>query len=166
MIAIGVLLLALYAFFILSQTAKAHGGGIPQIANAPIGEYIISVWTDPEPMTVGTIHITVGLAQENEAMLNRNIQVIIEHTSDGQMIEARATHENSANKFLYEADLEVRRAGDYRFVVRVDDLADTVSFVDMVEGESLMNNTVVMGGIIALVAVVAVVGLRQGGRDG
>ncbi len=145
-----------------SRMVDAHGGGIPQIANAPIGEYVISVWTDPEPLRAGTVHVTVGLAQESAAVLNRAVNISIVPLGNGQPIEAVATHENSANKFLYEADLQINRPGDYRFVVQIDDLVDQVSFVDTVEGASIANNPFVMGGVIVLVAVVALVGLRRG----
>lgn len=165
MVSVGMLFLTLCVLFAPLGIAHAHGGGIPQIANAPIGEYVISVWTDPEPMRVGTVHVTVGLAQDNAAVLNRDVRIKVASVEGNRPIEAQATHENSANKFLYEADLEVSRSGEYRFTVWVDDISDTVSFVDVVEGSSLMDNPIVIGGVIALVAVVALVGLRRG-RDG
>jgi hypothetical protein len=158
------IMLILLVMGCLNQPLFAHGGGIPQIANAPIGQYTISVWTDPAPLRVGTVHVTVGLAQENEAVLNRQIQVTLAPVAGGQPIEARATHENSANKFLYEADLAIDRPGDYRITVQVDNLADSVSFIDTVTGASLTTNPFVIGGIVLLVAVVALVGLKRG-RD-
>lgn len=80
-------------------------------------------------MQTGEIHVTVALAQEQAAALNKNVQLVVAPIGNGQMIETAVTHEKSANKFMYEADFEIQRAGEYQFTVSVDDLAQTVSFV-------------------------------------
>ena len=36
--------------FIITLVADAHGTGTPQLLNAPAGPYLLSVWTDPDPL--------------------------------------------------------------------------------------------------------------------
>lgn len=120
----------LFGLLLLQGAAgtSAHGGGQPQIINQPIGEYAISVWTDPNPLQTGEVHVTVALAQEQAAALNRNVQLVVEPIGNGQTIETAVTHEKSANKFMYEADFDIQRVGEYQFTISVDDPAQTVSF--------------------------------------
>ena len=110
------------------STVHAHGGGLPQITNVPLGEYAISIWTNPDPLQTGEIHVTVALAQDQAAALNRDIQLVITPLGNGQRIETDVTHEKSANKFMYEADFDIRRAGDYQFTVTVNEIGQSVSF--------------------------------------
>ena len=35
------------------SNANAHAGGTPQIVNEPSGDFVISVWTLPNPITTG-----------------------------------------------------------------------------------------------------------------
>lgn len=41
--------------------AGAHGIGKPQILNADTGPYLISVWTDPDPLRADEAHIVVAV---------------------------------------------------------------------------------------------------------
>lgn len=112
----------------IATSVSAHGGGQPRITNQTVGDYAISVWTNPTLLQTGEIHVTVALAQEQAAALNRDIRLVVAPIGNGQSIESAVTHEKSANKFMYEADFEIRRAGTYQFTISVDDLAQTVSF--------------------------------------
>ena len=53
-----------FAFGYAVPTARAHGGGVPQLINAGAGPYWISVWTQPEPLRVGESHFTVAVAEQ------------------------------------------------------------------------------------------------------
>lgn len=125
-----------------------------------MGEFTVSVWTDPEPLRVGTVHVTVAIARGNEAILNQAVRV----EADGERgrVEAAATHDNSANKFLYEADMEIGRSGAHQFTVTINDIPDTLQFTATVEGESVTQSPLIIGGAIFLVAIVAMAGLWRG----
>ncbi|MBL1131011.1 MAG: hypothetical protein HND44_21460, partial [Chloroflexi bacterium] len=48
---------------LLVEEVGAHGGGALQIANAPVGACLASVWLAPSsPRANKTLHVTVGLA--------------------------------------------------------------------------------------------------------
>ncbi|MFQ5611033.1 MAG: hypothetical protein ACE5H9_02765 [Anaerolineae bacterium] len=117
----------------LGQTirpAGAHGGGTPQLTNAEVGPYWVSVWTQPDPARVGEWHITVAVAEPpspgsatNEAgppVLDATVSVRLTSLErPGQTIMALATHEDAANKLFYEADLDLPRGGQWRASVDV-----------------------------------------------
>lgn len=98
---------------------QAHGGGIPFVTNEPLGEFVASVWLNPSPLETGAIHVTVGLAKDESVVLNQRINVMLVSAENGTL-QAPATHENAANRFFYEADLEVANAGDYMLIVEVE----------------------------------------------
>lgn len=130
----------LFIVLLLPLTVSAHGGGVAEIVSEPVGEMLVSVWRSPEPARVGTVHVTVGLAQAGET--NRPIldqTVILAVTAmdnDSVPIIASVTHENATNKLFYEADFEVEARGRYRVDVRINDEPQLVSFELEVVGRS------------------------------
>ena len=43
--------------------AQAHGTGTPQLLNAPSGPYLLSVWTDPDPLRADEAHVVVAVLE-------------------------------------------------------------------------------------------------------
>lgn len=117
------LLLGLLALLTMTwQTAVAHGGGALQIGNAPIADYLVSVWTNPPTARAGqTIHVTVGvaLADNGEPMLEATVLTTIRDAAGQVVSSAAATTEQSVNRLFYEADLGGVPAGEYELVVEV-----------------------------------------------
>jgi hypothetical protein len=117
------LLLGLLALLMLTgQTAVAHGGGALQIGNAPIADYLVSVWTNPPTARAGqTIHVTVGvaLAEDGAPMLEAEVLATILDAAGQPLSSAAATTEQSVNRLFYEADLDGVPTGDYELVVEV-----------------------------------------------
>ena len=48
---------------ILTIVVHAHGTGTPQLLNAPTGPYLLSVWTDPDPLRVDEAHVVVAVVE-------------------------------------------------------------------------------------------------------
>lgn len=104
------------------QTAVAHGGGALQIVNAPIADYLVSVWTNPPTARAGqTIHVTVGvsLAETGEPMLAAEVLVTVLDANGQVATSAAATTDQSVNRLFYEADLGGLPTGAYELVVDV-----------------------------------------------
>lgn len=49
--------------FIITLVADAHGTGTPQLLNAPAGPYLLSVWTDPDPLRADEAHVVVAVVE-------------------------------------------------------------------------------------------------------
>jgi hypothetical protein len=131
----GELALILLCFALLlfagTQPAIAHGGGTPQLTNAEAGPYLVSVWTEPDPIQAGEFHVTVAVlespapsssgSETGDLVLDAIVQVDVKPVSEnGKTLVAYATRENSVNKLLYEADLELPSEGQWRVDIQVE----------------------------------------------
>jgi hypothetical protein len=129
MIALTLLGLALLRFG-LARPAQAHGGGTLQLANAAAGPYRVSAWTEPEPPRAGTLHLSMAVsaprpgaaeAEAGDVVLDAAVRVQVQPLDGaGQTLTAQASRQDSANKFLYEADMELPAAGRWRVEVQVE----------------------------------------------
>lgn len=148
---------------------KAHGGGTPQLTNAEVGPYWISVWTQPDPPKVGELHLTAALAEPGainaslkEAgppILNALIEVQLRPLDrPGGSISAVASHENAVNKLFYEADLDIPHSGHWEATLLVngpDSGSGTVSFeLEVVEGSTINMSWSLIGTMVVFFAAV------------
>ncbi|MBK8903708.1 MAG: hypothetical protein IPM53_21170 [Anaerolineaceae bacterium] len=141
------------------QTAVAHGGGALQITNAPIADYLVSVWTNPPTARAGqTIHVTVGVAMAvtGEPMLAADVLVTVLDAAGQPVSSAAATTEQSVNRLFYEADLDGVPAGAYELVVEVSGPAGggPVSVPLTVAPVSFWPWVVGVGGVVVLAWIV------------
>lgn len=113
--------------------AAAHGGGAPRLVNVPIDAFVMSVWTNPDPLRVGVVHVTVSLAetaaleganQPGAAALGQTIALTIMPAAGGAPITTAVTHEQAANKLFYEADITIPGAGSWVFALVVNGSAE------------------------------------------
>jgi hypothetical protein len=114
----GVLLLA-----IATHTASAHTEGKMQLASEAAGPYKLTVWTSPDPAEVGPVHVASAVVMAEDASPVLDAQVFVEVTPKGaaeSALRAQATSEDSTNKFLYEAVLELTEPGPYQVTVSVE----------------------------------------------
>jgi hypothetical protein len=121
-----------------TQPAMAHGGGTPQLTNAEAGPYLVSVWTEPDPIRVGNFHVTIAVLESpapssseresGDPVLDAMVQVNLKPISEtGKSFVAYATRENAVNKMLYEADLDLASEGQWRVDIQVEGPAGTGS---------------------------------------
>lgn len=162
----------------LAAPAEGHGGGRPMLVNEPAGPYLLSVWLAPDPLRVGTIHVTVAVSEPNEdgsagePVLGAAVRILF--TAEDQTgvvpIGALATHQNAANRLFYEADLEVSAPGNWRAEVIVDGPAGRgqSAFSALVLSPASTNWVVVGAVSLVIAAVVALIllsGQRRKGRE-
>lgn len=125
-----IVLLAFLISLAAVSTADAHGGGVPKLTNAEIGPYWISAWIQPDPPQVDDFHLTIALAEPGDSsapvreagppILNALVEVQLRSLDrPAEVVSAFATHDNSANKLLYEADLVAPHAGRWEVVIEV-----------------------------------------------
>ena len=137
--------------------AQAHGGGTPQLVQAPAGAYEIYTWTNPDPARVGVLHVTVALVEPatQQPVLNAAVQVLAQPVDGGPEATAPATHDNAAIRTYYEADLELPAAGRWRITVAFDDAAGSgsASFELDVQPAAFNWRPVVIGATLAVIAV-------------
>lgn len=155
------------ALFVLmtSGTAAAHGGtGLPKISNQRAGPYQLFVWADPDPVSVGSYHVTVALTEPQEEgvvdldskpILDAAIQVRLERLDkQAAVVTAMAIHGNSANRLLYEADMEFPEPGTWQVALAIDGpqgSADADYTVEVIPDS--VNWLLVGGGVLALVVL-------------
>jgi hypothetical protein len=128
---LGLMLMGLaLTLTLVARPAQAHGGGTPQLAIVEAGPYRVSAWTQPNPIRVGVLHVTVAVfeapapgAREGETgplVLDAQVHVRLEpqgHAAD--TLTAQATRKNALNKFFYETDLELPSQGQWHAIVAV-----------------------------------------------
>jgi hypothetical protein len=120
----GLALILLAALASVARPAQAHGGGTPQLTNSPAGPYIVSVWTQPDPVRVGEFHITIAVAEKSETreagdlVLDAKVRVQVQPLDpSGESLTAFATREKAVNKLFYEADLDLPSPGKWQVLV-------------------------------------------------
>ncbi len=150
------LLLLLTLLGLTAGRVQAHGGGVAKIVNQPLGDYTVSVWLNPDPPAVGEMHVTVGLAQAEQPILDQQVTVqLVAADGDNATISALATHDNAASRFLYEADLIAPAAGDWRVVVSVADNDGQVAFETAVQPAADNRLPLWLAGFAAVGAIAA-----------
>ena len=99
----------------------AHGGGTLQLSDALAGPYRLTVWSSPEPVRMGELHVTVGVGDTNGlSVLDASVLVIITPPNgSGKPFSDDATTSQSANKFNYEVDFVLTSPGIHEITVEV-----------------------------------------------
>jgi hypothetical protein len=150
---VGLALTWTLAFVTTVQPAQAHGGGKPQLVNAQAGPYRVSAWTQPEPIRVGTLHLSVAVSESpgpgssgeetGDLVLDAAVRVRMNPMSQpGPGLVTSATREDAVNKLLYEADVELPAEGQWQVVISVEGAAGTGSASFNIEVlPSLASNT-------------------------
>jgi hypothetical protein len=101
--------------------ALANGGKI-QVAGQRAGPYEVTVFTDPTPIRVGVVDVSVAVQKAGTDDVVRGAQVAVTaapigHAGGGGTFAA--THELATNKLFYAADVHLPAAGRWRIEVAV-----------------------------------------------
>jgi hypothetical protein len=151
----GLLLTGLF----LVSSVEAHAGGKMQLASVEAGPYMLTVWTSPEPVQVGEVHVAAAIVSAYDALPILDAQVDVRlwlQNGENVVLNGRATREDSTNKFLYESVFEVPVEGSYQTTIQVtgaDGQQGDVAF-DM---EVVPRPPLVLG-VIALIILAVVTG--------
>lgn len=100
-------LLVVLPLVVYPVTVWAHGIGTPQQLNVPAGPYLLSIWSDPNPLRVNETHITVAIMNPETRMpivagVGATVQ-LQSPTDPAVRRTAVASPDNTANKLLYAA---------------------------------------------------------------
>lgn len=91
----------------MAGRALAHGIGTAQQINVSADPYLVSVWTDPDPLRVNETHVTVAVMDPvTQEPLVRDVQVTVHlqsATDESISLSASALPDNTANRLLYAA---------------------------------------------------------------
>jgi hypothetical protein len=167
--------LLLAAMLASARPLVAHGGGTPQLLNEPAGPYLISVWTDPEPLRIDDSHFNVAvLDPDTRAPILEDVTVRVElqpQGASGPLLSEEATTARSTNKTIYVAVFnEVPAEGRWQVTVSADGAAGAtgpVSFdVDILPPAPFnwLRAGLLAGGVLAL-GLVVFAGSRRRTRE-
>ncbi|MCO6449853.1 MAG: hypothetical protein J5I90_03590 [Caldilineales bacterium] len=148
--AIGRVVFALVFVSVWALNAHAHGGGTPQLTNQPVGPYLLSAWTNPDPAVVGELHVTIGLAlATNGAAVTEPVVHISAFIGDEATpsLQSEATHEGALTPIFYETDLAFPTAGDWRIEIGVQGPEGEGSAAFQLSVQDSAPNYLLLGGI-------------------
>ena len=157
----------------------AHGGGIPRLTDVVAGPYRLFAWTQPEPLRVGAIHLSIAVvkgertnASLDEPVTDAVVTVALAPAAGEQQapLEVSAVLQPQLGNYYYEADATLPTEGAWRFTIKVRGAlgeADA-AFVGEVVSAQQINWTLVIGGGVLLAALLILIGLwnRLQGRAG
>ena len=97
--------------FILTVVVHAHGTGTPQLLNAPTGPYLLSVWTDPDPLRADEAHVVVAVVEpETQEFIVSDVTVTVRLRSlaDPTVERVETAETDSTNRLLFAAEFNDR----------------------------------------------------------
>jgi len=106
-------------WLLLAASARLLADGGLVLLHQQSPPFVITVFESPTPPRSGPIDLSV-LVQASETLepvLDADVQ--IELTRDGSQIQARATHDQTQNKLLYAASVDLDDPGAWRYTVSV-----------------------------------------------
>lgn len=110
--------------FLIPLLAQAHGIGTPQLLNVPSGPYLLSVWTDPDPLRADEAHVVVAVLEPaTREPIVTGVEVTVSMTplaaGDGAAVSVTAGADET-NRLFYAAEFNDRvTAGRWRVGVAV-----------------------------------------------
>jgi hypothetical protein len=105
--------------------AGAHGGRV-QVAKAPAGPYLVSVWTSPDSSRVGALDVSLAVMEPRteRALLDATAQVTVSPVGGpGATLVQTLESGSGGNPLLHHAVLEIPHEGTWHAVVRVQGAA-------------------------------------------
>lgn len=159
-------------WLILSLSAAplyAHGGGVPRLTDVVAGPYRIFAWTQPEPLRVGEMHLSIAVVKGersntslDEPVTDAAVTVDLQPvTGDQAPVQVLAALQPQLGNYYYEADATLPTAGDWRFTIKISGAlgeADA-TFVGQVSAARQINWMLVIGGGVLFGALLLLIGL-------
>lgn len=103
----GLILILAVTVALLAARVAAHGIGTPQVLNEPAGPYLLSAWTDPDPLRADETHVVVAVINpENREIIVEGVEVTITMTSmaDPAVSFAEVAGSDEVNRLLFAAE--------------------------------------------------------------
>lgn len=165
--------LGIIGLSIWTQPLAAHGGGVPRLTSEIAGPYRIFAWTQPEPLRVGDIHLSIAVVkraandtQSGEALDEpvTDATVVVHLLPVGQEaapITVPAVLQVQLGSYYYEADATLPTAGDWRFTIEVTSGlgVGSAAFVGAVADARKVNWLLIVAAGIILLCLLSLIGL-------
>lgn len=159
---LAVIVIALVSAVSVS-VVQAHAGGTPRIVNEPSGDFVVSVWTLPDPISSNTESNFIVFVADGEdfsqsraavPVLGADIELTFSNGTD--VLTFLATHASATNKLFYESYLMLPNEGTWTVDVVVSHagkFGEAQFSLDVIESEPEIN-WLLYGGIgIVVIAV-------------
>lgn len=121
--------LTLWLFFTAVSPAASHMGGYPQLVNAPVGPYLLSIWTLPNPLTTGESNFIAAVSQplkgedvrpgEGLVILGAEITLTLTPPDGSEPLTLIVTNEAATNKLFYEGYTTLETPGRWQVTAQV-----------------------------------------------
>lgn len=157
----------LFLFLILLAPPLAANGGTVRISRAPLGPYLVTIYTSPTPLRTGEVDVSVLVQDPDDAVHTPRIVVEARprRLAEGhvaQPVRRQATRAEATNKLFQAAKFDVSAPGEWEFHVNVEG-AGTLSFRGTVAKSTLLDRPYLLGLLILLPLLV--IGWLALGRD-
>lgn len=151
----------------------AHGGGVPRLTGEITGPYRIFAWTQPEPLRVGDIHLSIGVVKAeanntpsaetlDQPVTNASVTVhLLPLAQDTTPLTVPALLQAQLGSYYYEADVTLPTAGDWRFTIEVSSElgVGATAFVASVATAREVNWLLVVAAGVLLFCLLGLIGL-------
>ena len=106
-----------------SHPARAPGIGTPRLLNEPAGPYLLSIWTDPDPLRADETHVVVAVTDPTtrEPILDGvDVAVTLTSLADPAVTHTAVAGPDSVNRLLFAAEFtDELTPGDWQVAVAV-----------------------------------------------
>lgn len=165
------LLLLLPLCLVVAATPLLGNGGTVRVSNAPVGPYIVTIYTSPTPLRAGEVDVSV-LAQDSAGTVLTPTVIVdarpvsLEPDLDADVgtgpVQQRATRAQATNKLFQAAKFDIEAPGEWEFTVTIAE-AGSLSFPAEVERSTLLDRPYLLAALVLLPLLV--LGWLALGRD-
>lgn len=160
----GLAVLAIVAGLLLSRSASANGGTV-QVSRALAGPFEVTVWTDPSPIRVGTVDVSVMVELPGGSPLqDARVSVTVWPMSNaGRAATYEATHDQATNKLFYAAHVPIPQAGPWQVKVTIVELSGDgdVSFMIEASETSISDRVPLVVFVVLLIGLTVAAGVSR-----
>ncbi len=107
-----------------APAARGHGMGRPQVLNQPAGPYLLSAWTDPDPLRADETHVVVAVINpdnQEPIVTGVEVSVLMRSLDDPARQVTRTAGTDYVNQLLYAAEFDDEVSeGRWRVELSVD----------------------------------------------
>ncbi len=147
------LLVLLGLILAIAAPAVANGGTV-RISRAPVGAWLVTVYSSPTPLRTGEVDISTLVQDSADTILDVPITVVAEALDTvAPPIEMEATRAQATNKLFKAAKFDVDVPGRWRFRVRVGTAAGEggeVTFEADVARTTILDRPVLLATLVLL----------------
>lgn len=164
-------IVSLLGLILVPTVLWAHGGGTPQLTDVPSGPFRLYAWTQPNPMRVGDIHVSVGVTDAllpsaqglEQPVADAAVMVTLTPLDPpGESITV-PTQPWTLSAVYFEADATLPTAGRWRFTIDVTSPAGTgqAAFELDVLAARTLSTPLLAGGAVGFILLLVLIGLRN-----